>query len=126
MSDSKTYAVPNSITPSKCITFNETICNGCNICIQHCQMDVFHPNPIKGKPPIVLYPDECWYCGCCVLECPKDGQGAIKLNFPLMLKVRWKDKETGEHFRIGMANSLPANTRPPIGGWRPHSKKIKK
>ena len=122
MSDSKTYAVPNAVTPSNCISFDEAVCNGCNRCIQQCQMDVFHPNPVKGKPPIVLYPDECWYCGCCVLECPRTDQGAIRLSLPLMLKVRWKDKRTGEHFRIGASESLPPNKKPPVGGWNPRSK----
>jgi len=32
-------------------------------------MEVFIPNPEKGKPPIILYPEECWYGGCCVEEC---------------------------------------------------------
>jgi NAD-dependent dihydropyrimidine dehydrogenase PreA subunit len=61
-------------------------------------MDVFIPNPDKGKPPIILYADECWYGGSCVDFCPVDG--AIKLNHPLMQRVRYKRKATGEHFRI--------------------------
>jgi len=31
----------------------------------------------KNEPPIVVCPDECWFCGCSVLECP---EGAIQLD----------------------------------------------
>lgn len=94
----KVYATPNIVTPNKPVIFDPDICNGCNICVETCQMDVFIPNPEKGKPPIILYPDECWYGGCCVVHCPNPG--AIKLNHPLMQRVRWKRKATGEHFRV--------------------------
>jgi len=120
MRNEKVYAFPNLTTPSKPIEFDENICDGCNICVEHCQAGVLLPNPVKGKPPIVMYPDECWYSGCCVRECPKGRTGAIKMNWPLMLKMRWKDKKTGEHFRFGMPNNpLPQNLKPPVGGWRP-------
>jgi NAD-dependent dihydropyrimidine dehydrogenase PreA subunit len=49
------------------------------------------PNPEKGQPPIVLYPGECWYCGCCVMECPVEG--AITLRHPLMNRANWIAKE---------------------------------
>jgi len=61
-------------------------------------MDLLIPRSEKGGPPIVLFPDECWYCGSCVLHCPK--KGAIALNLPLIQRVRWKGKKTGEHFRV--------------------------
>ena len=38
------------------VNFNAEICNGCNKCIEVCQVDLFIPNPDKGKPPIVLFP----------------------------------------------------------------------
>jgi NAD-dependent dihydropyrimidine dehydrogenase PreA subunit len=117
MEKRRVYAVPNLVTPNKPIEFNEDVCMGCNLCVETCQMDVFIPNTAKRKPPIVMYPDECWQCGCCVKECPHRENGAIKMNWPLMLKMRWKDKETGEHFRYGMPNPPPANRRPPVGGW---------
>ena len=104
----------NVITPNSPIEIDEKICNGCNICVEMCQMGVLVPNPEKGKPPIVLYPDECWYGGCCVKECPLREKGAIKLNWPLMQKMRWKRKETNEHFRFGMPNPPPPNLRPPV------------
>lgn len=117
MNKEKVYMVPNLPTPNKPVVFDEKVCNGCNTCVEVCQMDVLAPNPEKGKPPIVLYPDECWYGGCCVEMCPLWEKGAIKLKHPVMQRVRWKRKETGEHFRIGMPNPPPPNLRPPVGGW---------
>jgi ferredoxin len=69
------------------------------------------PNPEKGKPPIAIYPDECWFCGCCASDCPTK---ALKIEYPLNQRVGWKRKETGEYFRIGMKNPPPPNTRPPV------------
>ena len=54
--------IPSSARP---ITFDETVCVGCNRCMNICQVDIFIPNSEKGKPPIVLYPGECYYCGRC-------------------------------------------------------------
>jgi hypothetical protein len=67
----------------------------------------------KGQPPIALYPDECWFCGCCIGDCPVPG--ANKLEHPLNLRNNWKRKETGQTFRLGMKNPPPPNTRPPVG-----------
>ena len=65
-------------------------CNGCNLCVNTCQVDIFLPNTIKGEPPEVVFPGECWYCGCCVAVCPV--KGAIKLQHPLMNRVNWREK----------------------------------
>lgn len=70
------------------LTFDPSRCNGCNMCIEVCQVDILLPNPEKGKPPVVLYPGECWYAGCCITVCPKPG--AVKLNIPLMNRVKWR------------------------------------
>ncbi|MFW9900544.1 MAG: ferredoxin family protein [Candidatus Thorarchaeota archaeon] len=89
----KAYAFPDfGITNP--ITFNPKICIGCNKCIEVCQVDIFIPNPENKRPPIVLFPTECWYCGTCVNECPKPG--AIKLNPLLMNRVYWKRKNKNE------------------------------
>jgi ferredoxin len=73
------------------------------------------PNPEPQQPPLVLYPDECWYCGTCVLEC--NFPGAITLLHPLhqSISVLWKRKGTGEDFRLGMIPAPEPNTRPPAG-----------
>ena len=41
------------------IVFNEKACTGCNKCVEVCLMDIMKKNPEKGKPPKVIYPDEC-------------------------------------------------------------------
>jgi len=91
-------ATPNPITPNKPLLFEKKRCHGCNVCVDICPMDIMIPNPKKGNPPILLFPEECWYCGSCVLHCPR--KGAIELNLPLIQRVRWKRKETGEHSRV--------------------------
>jgi NAD-dependent dihydropyrimidine dehydrogenase PreA subunit len=106
------FIMPNPMTPNQCVTIDPALCKGCNSCIEACRTDVLVPNPEKGQPPIVLYPDECWFDGCCVANCP---EGAITMNFPMNQRVGWKRKATGEYFRIGMKNPPPPNTRPVIG-----------
>ena len=96
----KVYIVPNVATPNRPVIRNPEICNGCNTCVNICQVDVYLPNPVKGKPPITLHPDECWYCGCCVNECPRRTLGAIKFNWPLQQRGFYKRKATGEIFRV--------------------------
>lgn len=74
------------------IIYDSEKCIGCNRCVDICQVDLLVPNDEKGKPPVVLYPGECWYCGCCVMECPV--QGAIRLKHPLMNQTHWVSKES--------------------------------
>jgi NAD-dependent dihydropyrimidine dehydrogenase PreA subunit len=97
MTANKIYVFPDS-GPLMPITFNSDICNGCNRCVEVCQVDIMLPSPEKGRPPIVCYPGECWYCGCCVDICPKPG--AIKLRQPRTNSVHYKRKSTGETFRL--------------------------
>jgi NAD-dependent dihydropyrimidine dehydrogenase PreA subunit len=111
--ESKAYLVPNPMTPCRAIVIDPGLCTGCNQCVEVCRTDVLVPNPENGKPPIVLYPDECWFGGCCVAHCTVPG--AIRMEYPLNQRVGWKRKETGEYFRIGMKNPPPPNTRPPVG-----------
>lgn len=88
MAGKKAYVTPETPAANP-ITINPEICIGCNQCVNTCEVDIFLPNQEKGKPPIVQYPGECWYCGCCVMECPC--KGAIKLRHPLMNQVHWKE-----------------------------------
>ena len=84
-----------NVTPETCISnpisINADTCIGCNRCMEVCQVDLFIPNPEKGRPPIVIYSGECWYCGCCVDECPIPD--TIALNPLLMNRVHWKPKK---------------------------------
>ena len=75
------------------LLFDETKCVGCNACANICQVDILIPNPESGKPPIVLYPGECYYCGACVMACPNDG--AIRLQHPLMNRAKFVPAKKG-------------------------------
>lgn len=96
--DAECYAFPNKSTPSIPVVIDGTKCTGCNKCIAICTTDVLVPNPEKGKPPIIMYPEECWYAGCCVGECPVPG--ALTMRHPLMMRVHYKNKKTGEINRV--------------------------
>lgn len=95
--DTKCYAFPNKTTPGVPVVIDETKCNGCNKCVTICTTDVLVANPEKGKPPIVMYPEECWYAACCVGECPMN---CLTMRHPLMARVHYKNKETGEIKRV--------------------------
>jgi NAD-dependent dihydropyrimidine dehydrogenase PreA subunit len=108
------YLVPNPPMPNQAVVIDDQLCKGCDKCVEVCHSDVLVKSSEKGGAPAVLYPDECWFCGCCVAHCSVEG--AIRVQYPLFQQVGWKRKETGEYFRIGMKNPPPPNTRPPVGG----------
>lgn len=56
----------------------KTCLDGCTICDFFCPGDIIY-RETKEDPPVVKYPDECWYCGGCVLACPVD---ALTVVFP--------------------------------------------
>jgi NAD-dependent dihydropyrimidine dehydrogenase PreA subunit len=120
--DKKACMISNPVTPGAVIIIDQEICIGCNFCVEVCRSDVILPSREKQKPPIVMYPDECWFCGSCVEHCLKEG--AIRMEHPLNQRVGWKRKETGEFFRIGMKNPPPPNKKPPIPDY--HIKDIVK
>jgi len=93
VSEQKVYAIPNVQTPNMPVIINPDVCIACYKCVQICPVDVFIPNPKEGGPPIILHAEECWYCGCCANDCPTPG--AMTFNWPLPLKPRWRNKETG-------------------------------
>jgi NAD-dependent dihydropyrimidine dehydrogenase PreA subunit len=53
----------------------------CGICVNICPEDVF---VMTDNGPQVAYPDECYYCGACAMDCPAS---AIKVRIPLAMKV---------------------------------------
>jgi NAD-dependent dihydropyrimidine dehydrogenase PreA subunit len=106
------HMVHNPMTPNQGPIIDPDLCIACYTCVDVCRTDVFVPNLEEGEPPFVLYPDECWFCGCCADDCP---EVAIKMEHPLNQRVGWKRKKTGEYFRIGMKNPPPPNTKPPVG-----------
>ncbi len=81
------YAVPNVPGPGRPVTFDPEICNGCNRCVDVCTMDILAPNPEKGKPPLILYPEECEFDGSCWSHCPRQDRGAIDIMVPLPMRA---------------------------------------
>jgi NAD-dependent dihydropyrimidine dehydrogenase PreA subunit len=69
------------------VVFDAETCNGCNLCVELCPMDILQPNPEKGSPPILKHPDECWYDGVCWERCPRREEGAIRVVPPLPMRV---------------------------------------
>ena len=50
------------------------------------------PNVQTPSVPVRIDPAKC--IGCCATDCPNPG--AMAFNWPLPLKPRWRNKETGE------------------------------
>ena len=58
------------------IRIDQWLCNGCGMCIDVCVTDIL----VEGEDvPVVAYPDECWHCGACMMDCPTD---AIRFALP--------------------------------------------
>ena len=77
--------------PSPCSTepirYDPELCIGCGRCAEVCQCDILLPSGKEGEHPAVMYPGECYYCGACVMVCPKPG--AIRLVHPLMNRAKF-------------------------------------
>ena len=71
---------------------NNEKCIGCGVCVDVCSQDVFFGTggwgKKKGEKPIVTYPEACWHCYCCVIDCPVEG--AIRMEIPLAMWVAYK------------------------------------
>ena len=59
--------------------FNEK-CIKCFKCIDMCPGDILRESE---EGPVVTYPDECWHCGACMMDCPS---GAVHVKLPIPLK----------------------------------------
>lgn len=66
---------------------DEGKCIACGKCADICSEDVFYDSK-RGEVPLVTYPEECWHCNACVLDCPIDG--AIRLRIPLPMMILYK------------------------------------
>ncbi|OGT79053.1 MAG: hypothetical protein A3J35_05905 [Gammaproteobacteria bacterium RIFCSPLOWO2_02_FULL_52_10] len=120
------YIVPNPPTPNRILQFDLDTCSGCNMCVDVCPTDVLMPNPEIGQPPIVVYAEECWYCGGCVEECSRSNSLTLLHPTSQRISVNWKRRETGELFRLGMKNPPPprprtASGKPPVSPERKKS-----
>jgi len=69
------------------IVFDERACDGCNVCVNVCLMEILEASPQKGRPPIVKYPDECAFDGACWMLCHARDKGAIRVVPPLPMRV---------------------------------------
>ena len=108
------YIYPNPTGPTRAVTIDETKCVGCNACANICRMQTILPSCEAGQPPIVAYPDECWYCGCCVEVCRT---GALQMHLPIGQRIWFKRKETGEVYRLGGADTPEKSYFVPPYGW---------
>ena len=53
------------------------LCSACGICEDICPGDVI---AMVDEQPKLAYPDECFHCGACLLDCPEE---AISYRIPL-------------------------------------------
>jgi adenylylsulfate reductase, subunit B len=61
-------------------------CTACGHCVDICPMDVFYGSG-ENDIPVMTYPEECWHCNACVMECPV---AALQLRIPLPATVLFK------------------------------------
>ena len=59
--------------------FNEN-CISCLKCVEICPGDILREG---SDGPGVAYPDECWHCGACMMDCPTK---AIRLDLPVWMR----------------------------------------
>lgn len=109
-----TFVLANPTGPTMAVSIDESVCVGCNACANICRVQAILPNAELGKPPVLAYPDECWYCACCVEACRT---GALRMNLPINQRIFFKRKETGEVFRLGDKNCPPKSYFVPPYGW---------
>ncbi|CAG0990802.1 2-oxoglutarate ferredoxin oxidoreductase subunit delta [Anaerolineae bacterium] len=51
------------------ITIDYSLCVNCKICYNVCPLDVYSWDA-ELNLPVVSYPDECYHCGVCEIDCP--------------------------------------------------------
>lgn len=65
---------------------DEGKCTSCGMCYDICNYDVYFGSK-SGETPSVTYPEECWHCNACVIDCPA---AAIRLRIPLPAMLLYK------------------------------------
>lgn len=58
---------------------DKEVCDNCLVCYSICPGDIFGIR--KDKEVFVAYPEECWLCGACLKDCPKEA---------ITLELWWK------------------------------------
>ncbi|WP_298067319.1 ferredoxin family protein [uncultured Mailhella sp.] len=66
-------------------------CVGCGTCVDICNSNIFVFDRSVDTVPRVKFPDECWHCDSCVIDCPK---GAVTLRIPLAYMLLHVDADT--------------------------------
>ena len=66
-------------------------CINCGICALICNSHIYKYVKNKKEKPVILYPEECWHCDACVIDCPV---GAIKLRIPISYMLLYKNTST--------------------------------
>lgn len=61
---------------------DQSLCEVCGTCYDVCPQDILSFK--EDEIPTVEYPNECWHCGACVLDCPVK---AVSLRLPLQLRI---------------------------------------
>lgn len=60
---------------------NNDNCVRCGLCVEICPLDILRLEVVEnGKQVVVKYPEECWHCRACAIDCPKQ---AITMRYPL-------------------------------------------
>ena len=62
------------------IKINYSRCTGCGRCYEISPSDIFGFE-VETRLLTVDYPEDCFYCGACILECP--AKEAIHMELPL-------------------------------------------
>lgn len=62
---------------------DKNTCDGCGICEKICPGDIL---AMEDEPllALVAYPEECWHCGACSLDCPEE---SITIHIPLAMML---------------------------------------
>ena len=66
-------------------------CTGCGTCAEICNSNLFVFDRSVDKFPRIKFPEECWHCDSCVLDCPVV---AISLRIPLSYGLMHVDAST--------------------------------
>ena len=59
---------------------DESKCVKCGLCAQISCMDVIKKTETEPAEIVVRYPNECWHCRACAIDCPTQ---AITIRYPL-------------------------------------------
>lgn len=78
--------MPPYIDPEKCTR--------CGVCVDICNSHIFTQDAEKQEPPVVKFPEECWHCNSCVIDCKT---GAIQLRIPLTHSLLYSDAYSINH-----------------------------